>query len=426
MPRQIQSYDNFKVKNGELKLKGLLKKGIICTNITIDDIRELVSYLDKHPNITALDISSNNIGDEGAKLLSTIATIKQLNAANCSIKDEGLAALFNMTTIVSLNISSRIWRNDKNEIGLKSILALEENKTLQCLDLSGHEYDVDLGVIMSLAEHKTMKVLNISRLYLGDDVAIKIANSCSIKNLNISDNDIGNAGIRALVNNNLIRHLDVSGNKFDDEGAQLLAECQNLKSLNISFNWITSKAIIALAKSRTIQELDVSLCLTAGDDDSKGAHIDDEAAIALSKNKKIIDLNLDLSDENEEISDENKKLIANTIKNNQVRKQKQNDAMLAIITLMQGKKLIKDVLYNIFYQMVDDLKDCRSDKFILHTFNLLWENMQTRSAVRPEGKMVWYSVCNDMRIFKTHKNKRTADEMGTTDIINAEKRQRLF
>ncbi len=99
---------------------------LIITKHFLQDINKLVSFLEKNTHITSIDISSNGIGDEGAKALANgnLTHLTTLNISSNRIGDEGAKALANgnFTHLTTLNISS-------NRIGDEGAKALAEFHT---------------------------------------------------------------------------------------------------------------------------------------------------------------------------------------------------------------------------------------------------------------------------------------------------------
>jgi len=63
-------------------------------NLSVKDIKDtIIPFLNNHPQITTLKIGFNDIGDAGAKALSTLTTIRTFESDNSGIGIEGTAAL---------------------------------------------------------------------------------------------------------------------------------------------------------------------------------------------------------------------------------------------------------------------------------------------------------------------------------------------
>ncbi len=89
----------------------------------------VVPFLQEYPDISELDITSNEIGDEGIKALISIDTLKCLKASSCEITDVGVKLLAN-TQLKELDIS------DNFSVGNEGIEALAKNNSIEFLNIS--------------------------------------------------------------------------------------------------------------------------------------------------------------------------------------------------------------------------------------------------------------------------------------------------
>ncbi|MDP5110348.1 MAG: hypothetical protein NWP47_03060 [Rickettsiaceae bacterium] len=111
----------------------------------IDDLSESAEALKNNRSLKKIDFSANNLGDEGAKILSTILEIGNINLAeliliNCEIKDEGVrylaSALKKNDTLESLFLES----NEIKDQGAEYLATmLETNNALVMLYLNNNQ-----------------------------------------------------------------------------------------------------------------------------------------------------------------------------------------------------------------------------------------------------------------------------------------------
>ena len=78
--------------------------GLSDKNLNNDDIEIICDYLKRHQEINELNVSYNNIGDEGAKALAANTSLTSLNVRGNNIGDEGAKALAANTRLTSLDV----------------------------------------------------------------------------------------------------------------------------------------------------------------------------------------------------------------------------------------------------------------------------------------------------------------------------------
>ena len=275
---------------------------------------ELAKMLQANTALKELDLSRNEIGDEGArelaKMLQANTALKELDLSRNEIGHEGAHELAKMlqanTALKELDLS---W----NGIGHKGacIIAkmLQVNTALKELDLSwngiGHK---GACIIAKMLQANTaLKELDLSGNRIGDEGACELAKmlqaNTALKELDLSVNGIGDEGAcelaKMLQANTALKELDLSRNGIGDEGACELAKMLQantaLKELDLSWNRIGDEGACELAKmlqaNTALKELDLSW-----------NGIGDEGACELAKmlqaNTALKELNLAISEQN--------------------------------------------------------------------------------------------------------------------------------
>ena len=242
-------------------------------NITCEDMPAILQFLNTHPTITKLDISNNDIGDEGIKAFAVNETIQELDASYTNAGDEGVKALAANTTIQTLNIKN-------NKFGVEGLRALAANETLRDLNVSYNNIE-DEGVKV-LAKNTTIHSLTIRCNKFGVEGVRALAANSTIHTLDISNNSIGDEGVEVLAENKTIQELNISGNEVGEKGANSLVGNSTIILLNASYNPLLGNAgAIALAKNQTIHVLYLINCV-----------IGDSGAEAFAKNTSIVTLHL--------------------------------------------------------------------------------------------------------------------------------------
>lgn len=93
-------------------------------NLTIEAILTLFNFLQTHPEIEILDISSNNIGSEGKELLARNTTLKKIIMFDTNFNDKDAEFFSENITLITLNIV-------KNSITLKGLIILADSMIAQ-------------------------------------------------------------------------------------------------------------------------------------------------------------------------------------------------------------------------------------------------------------------------------------------------------
>ncbi len=190
--------------------------------------------------LTALNLSSNNIGTAGAKALANSKTLIKLTFLNLASNNIGTAGVEflanseNLASLTALNLAN-------NKIGDKGAIALANSKTLINLTF-----------------------LSLARTQLNAAGAIALAGSKNLANLTslcLLINKIGDEGAIALAESPYLINLtslELWTNNISDKGAKALAESKNLASLTsleLRHNKIGDEGAIALANSKTLINL---------------------------------------------------------------------------------------------------------------------------------------------------------------------------
>lgn len=143
-----------------------------------------------------------------------------------------------------------------NNIGDRSIIALQKFKTLEELDISngleGYQdfsnHITEKGAAI-LAE-SSIKKLNIGGNSIGDAGIISLASSKTITTLNAEDCSISANGASELFRiNTTLKSLDLRANNITDKGVETLSGNHSLLSLNLSACGITNAGAIFLCKN---------------------------------------------------------------------------------------------------------------------------------------------------------------------------------
>ena len=180
--------------------------------IDSDGVQHL-AYLSHESFITYLDLRHNEIGDEGARILSVAMKLKgcawkSLNLGNCMIGDGGARYLsqgLRLRGFQELDLRG-------NQIGDRGVLALSRALALgidlERLDLRDNQIG-DAGadsLALAIEYYHTfyaLSYLNVSGNHIGDAGAEKLADAlkvnATLEDLNLAGNSIGDDGAQAFV-----------------------------------------------------------------------------------------------------------------------------------------------------------------------------------------------------------------------------------
>ena len=257
--------------NIQQSAKGITLK-LSSRNLRADDMPDMCSFLNMHPEIVSLDVSYNHIGDAGAKALAGNTSLTSLDvyfndigpagakalAGNTSLTsldmrsnhlgDDGAKALTSNTSLTSLNVAS-------NKIGPAGAKALAGNTRLTSLDVSCN--DIGPAGAKALAGNTSLTSLNVRSNNIGDDGAKALAGNTILTSLHVAGNNIGDVGAKALAGNTILTSLDVALNNIGPDGAKALAGNTRLTSLDVGSNGIGPAGAQALAGNTSLTSLNV-------------------------------------------------------------------------------------------------------------------------------------------------------------------------
>nr|XP_049616948.1 NACHT, LRR and PYD domains-containing protein 12 isoform X33 [Syngnathus scovelli] len=245
----------------------------------------LASVLSSSRTLRELDLSNNDLGDDGlealaAGLAKSQCTLQVLKLMSCDLSKKSCEALASVLsssrTLRELDLS----HNDLGDDGLEALAAglAKPQCTLQVLTLESCNLSEKSGEALAsvLSSSRTLRKLDLSDNYLGDDgleaLAAGLANpQCTLQVLNLMTGDLRKKSCEALASvlssSRTLRELDLSDNDLGDDGLEALAaglakpQC-TLQVLKLNSCKLSKKSCEALASvlssSRTLRELDLS------------------------------------------------------------------------------------------------------------------------------------------------------------------------
>lgn len=241
-----------------------------CT-ITNERLPAIVSYLNAHPDITALDLDNNAISGNTANvsLLGTLKYVTKLTAKNNPLGDKGAIAISRNTHFTHVELEyaqigesgTRALAANKsiayliltaNPVG-DGIGAFATNTTLKGLDLSFNSLnEKSIGL---LAQNKSIWLLSMVKTGLSDKALITLGSMQRLRVLFAKENAITDTGIQGLASlKTSLQHMDLSQNRISNTGAAALAASKSAFAyLNLCHNAVTETGWSALQQNSKIK-----------------------------------------------------------------------------------------------------------------------------------------------------------------------------
>lgn len=263
-----------------LSLKGKCVEGYLQRRLDHQDIPQIVSFLDQHPEIISLDLSYNNIDDTGFSLLCSRINKSALLILNLNNNDlnnlsrEGCELLGENKILKRLCLSGNSLSFVTSEY-LKATLSV--NTTLEVLELNGVDYFLHCfrRILESLIEgnNTTLKVLDMSRLigrplynfdspYLAEIVYTLLLGNDTLQELHLEKNELKDHDLEqisvALKNNRSLRILNLTANNITSIGLEIISSVlhqSNLEVLLLRSNSIGDDGAIALSKTMPLSKI---------------------------------------------------------------------------------------------------------------------------------------------------------------------------
>ncbi|XP_062340617.1 NACHT, LRR and PYD domains-containing protein 12-like isoform X2 [Osmerus eperlanus] len=238
-------------------------------------------------DLTELDLSNNNLGDSGMKLLSAglrnpLCKLETLRLSGCHITEKGCASLSSALNSTSFLRQLELSNNDLKDAGIKQLSVGLGNPLckLETLRLSGCHIKEEgcASLASALKSNPVLRELHLSKCDL-QILDMKVFSSlqenplCKLESLRLSDCQITEEGCASLgsalkSNPSLLRDLDLSNSDLTDSGMKLLSAglgnplCK-LETLRLSDCHITEEGCASLGSAlksnpSLLRDLDLS------------------------------------------------------------------------------------------------------------------------------------------------------------------------
>lgn len=211
-------------------LPNLTQLNFSHNQITGEKLRPLAKSTSKK-NLKILDISHNQINDEGANLISMLPNLKILNMSNNNICDNGVSEIIDLKNLMTLTIFNNkvtahgivrlAQRTPIENIIFFSQVPLDYLKVLRCdpsvthLDIAGCNIGVVGAQTLGLIHNGTLTSLNLENNTIKDEGAgaLGLATLPALTYLNVHNCGIEASGTQALSKNTTLKDLNLAKNK---------------------------------------------------------------------------------------------------------------------------------------------------------------------------------------------------------------------
>ncbi|KAM3140563.1 hypothetical protein pb186bvf_007375 [Paramecium bursaria] len=229
--------------------------------MSVESARSLYYILRNNNNFYSLNLSKNNLQDEGLKIITELmrdnTSICHLDISSNNITPQGAQEffneLFNIHSIYSVDISCKDGLN-RNKISVRGCepleIILKHNHPIQFLNLKGCQIQqTGFECIMAgLQVNSNLQYLNVSHNDLGPEAASYMATyltNCFLTEIDLSFNPIGNSGMEYIARmfekpNFQLKRIDLSGCEIKSLGIMRLfgglSQNRFLESLTLDDN----------------------------------------------------------------------------------------------------------------------------------------------------------------------------------------------
>jgi len=212
--------------------------------VTPDGLRRLGEHL---PHLRSLIASDCHFGPDHARAIAGFAELDMLDLTRNDLGDEGVRAIGNHASITSLWIGN-------NGLTWHSAEVLSHNANIRKLLI----HDNDLGVrgMQHLSQMPGLEDLDASNCNIGNLGVNPLAANQRITTIHLDDNAIGPPGAARLAQSR-IAHFSLDRNPIGDAGAQSLAGSPWIQSLRARRAGIRNAGATALSLNTNLDKLDL-------------------------------------------------------------------------------------------------------------------------------------------------------------------------
>ena len=196
-----------------------------------------------------LDVSDNDIGDNGVAHLSRLKNLTTLSLGGTELSDAGLEYVLKIPTLQRLDLSD-------TSIAGTSIPKLKGLPALSAMDLGG--LTISPAVARSLAEMSNLRLLQLDHCKIGDAAVAELAKLPKLRMLYLEKTQLTGVGLQAIGHMKSLKHLDISNCAIPAASVAKLKAMSNLESLALVGFKLNSEYMQAITSIQHLQALDLS------------------------------------------------------------------------------------------------------------------------------------------------------------------------
>ena len=238
-------------------------------------VNEITKCLQNNTKFQLLKLK--NITKEGFKPIFDVKTLQKLDLSNNNLSDDGAATLSDALKSNDSLLELKMSYNKITSVGAKEVgEAIKVNTALQKLDIHKNQISDNGATAISdgLKNNNSLQKLDMSSNKITSEGARKIGEAIQVntalQKLDISNNKIFDDGAvaisDALKSNNTLLELNISYNSIADKGTQEIAKAivinSSLQNINISKNYISSESLLylmeAVNNNRILQVINIT------------------------------------------------------------------------------------------------------------------------------------------------------------------------
>ena len=260
----LKWYINSPILSELINLKTLL---VHKCELNDDHIDEIV----KIPNLTKLDISSNNLYDQAIKLRN-LSKLTNLNVGYTQLNNFDIVEIAKINTLQTLNIEWNIIdeNNGNNIANLNNLTTLDIgtcelpdnnpwfSKLNKLTNLRINGTQLELNDIIRIGKLTNLISLDISNNDLNNGKISEIFKLTNLTSLNIAETRISSNDVNQIINLTKLRSLNISYNELEPQVIDEIIKLINLTSLNISNNNFNIESINKLSMLNNLTVLEMS------------------------------------------------------------------------------------------------------------------------------------------------------------------------
>lgn len=211
-----------------------------------DDMSQVRTFLDKHPAIATIDLSDNELGDEGVIHIADLSRLKVVSLGKNHIGPRGARALAKSESLITINLAD-------NVIDAAGAKALAKSKSVRELYLNNNP--VGVAGARALAENSNLRLLYVRNTNIDNEGARALIET-SIETMDLSSNHLDKEALNVANVPTGKRHIYLWNNDIDKEGARIVATwLRDNLHVSLAYNPIGNEGVLELAKKSDVLQV---------------------------------------------------------------------------------------------------------------------------------------------------------------------------